>query len=74
MKRLVIFIYIEILCTVAGNIYSQGIHTSSNKAMKAYNEGVTAFEYLNYSNAEINFKEAISVDKKIRAIRDGMIK
>jgi outer membrane protein OmpA-like peptidoglycan-associated protein len=63
MKRLVILIYFEILCSIASNGYSQGIHTSSNKAMKAYNEGVTAYDYLNYSKAEIYFKEAISIDK-----------
>lgn len=44
--------------------YSQGFHTSSNKALKIYNEGITAFDYLNYDKAEINFKEAISVDPK----------
>jgi hypothetical protein len=63
MKHLVILLFFEILCSAAGIGYSQGIHTSSNKAMKAYNEGVTAYDYLNYNKAEINFKEAISIDR-----------
>jgi outer membrane protein OmpA-like peptidoglycan-associated protein len=57
-------VIITITClTLTGNSYSQTLHTSSNKAMKAYNEGVTAFGYLFYGNAEANFKEAVSIDK-----------
>ena len=64
MKQFIIHIYIEIICIIGCNCYSQGLHTSSNKAIKAYNEGVTAYEYINFSKAEKNFKEAISIDKK----------
>jgi len=46
------------------NGFSQSLHTTSNKALKVYNEGVTAFDYLEYSKAEIDFKEAIIIDKK----------
>jgi flagellar motor protein MotB len=44
--------------------FSQGLHTTSSKALKLYNEGVTSFDYLDYTKAEINFREAISVDRK----------
>ena len=43
---------------------SQGLHTSSDKALKIYNEGVSAYDYLDYSKAENDFKEAISIDNK----------
>jgi outer membrane protein OmpA-like peptidoglycan-associated protein len=64
MKHLIILLYIEIGCIIGSNCYSQGLHTSSNKAIKAYNEGVAAYEYLYFSKAEKNFKDAISIDKK----------
>jgi flagellar motor protein MotB len=43
---------------------SQGLHTSSNKALRVYNDGVAAYNYLDYSKAESDFKEAISIDLK----------
>lgn len=64
MKHPILSILFIIFCSVTTNSYSQGIHTSSNKAMKAYNEGVTACDYLNFNKAEVHFKEAISIDKK----------
>jgi flagellar motor protein MotB len=44
--------------------FSQALHTSSNKAIKAYNEGVTAYDFLDYTKAEADFKEAIQLDKQ----------
>lgn len=64
MKNFAIIIFIITFCALPCNSYSQGLHTSSNKAMKAYNEGITAYEYLFYSKAEINFKEALSIDNR----------
>ena len=49
---------------VARNGFSQGFHTASNKALKIYNEGVSAYEFLDYEKAENCFKEAISIDQK----------
>lgn len=43
---------------------SQNFHTNSGKAIKAYNEGVTAFDYLFFNNAEANLLEAISIDNR----------
>ena len=43
---------------------SQEFHTLSNKALKAYKEGVAAYDYLDLPAAEISFREAISIDKK----------
>ena len=64
MKYLfIIFLFIT-SCTVTRNSFSQGFHTSSNKVLKVYNEGVSAYDYLDYNRAEIYFKEAISLDKR----------
>lgn len=58
-----IFIVI-ILCAISQGGFSQGLHTTSNKALKVYNEGVAAYDYLDLSKAESDFKEAISYDQK----------
>ena len=58
-----IFIFL-ILCSLTRSGYSQNFHTSSSKALKIYNEGVTAYDYLDFVKAESDFKEAISIDKK----------
>ncbi len=39
-----------------------GLHTSSGKAVKAYNTGIDAYEYLDYPKAEVFFKEALKYD------------
>jgi flagellar motor protein MotB len=64
MRNLFIIIILITSFTITRSGFSQGLHTSSNKALRAYNEGVTAYDYLNYTKAEINFTEAISFDKK----------
>jgi len=43
--------------------FSQKFHTSSNRALKAYNEGLSAYDYLYFVIAENSFKEAISEDE-----------
>lgn len=55
-------ILLMFLYTSSGVVYSQNLHTSSNKALKAYNEGVSAFDFIDFNKAEIDFKEAISID------------
>jgi len=44
--------------------FSQGFHTTSNKALKIYNEGLTSYDYLDYPKAENQFKEALKLDPK----------
>lgn len=46
------------------NGFSQSWHTTSNKAMKAYNEGVKAYEFFDFTKAESNFREALSFDNR----------
>ena len=55
-------ILVTFLYTSSGVVYSQNLHTSSNKALKMYNDGVSAFDFIDFNKAEINFKEAISID------------
>jgi len=65
MKHInIIFFSIVISLAVTQTCFSQGLHTSSGKALKAYNEGVTAFDNLDFIKAEIYFREAVSIDKR----------
>ncbi|MBK7132506.1 MAG: PD40 domain-containing protein [Bacteroidales bacterium] len=45
------------------NGHSQNFHTSSNRAMRFYNDGLAAYDFLDFKHAEANFREAISQDK-----------
>jgi flagellar motor protein MotB len=44
------------------NAFSQGFHTNSNRALKSYNDGVSAFDFLDFSRAEKQFKAALLID------------
>ncbi len=63
MKYIVSIFLISYLCTLSQKACSQTLHTASNKALKEYNEGVKAFDYFYYEEAESYLKEAISIDK-----------
>jgi outer membrane protein OmpA-like peptidoglycan-associated protein/tetratricopeptide (TPR) repeat protein len=64
MKYRYILILSGICVILSVTSFSQGLHTSSNKALKVYNEGVSAFDYFNFYEAESSFKNAISLDKR----------
>jgi len=51
-------------CSVVRNSYAQGLHTSSNKAAKAYHDGLEAYDYLDLATAESKFKDAVRTDAK----------
>jgi outer membrane protein OmpA-like peptidoglycan-associated protein len=59
---LVVFVLISCLVPVKG--FSQQYHTTSAKALKAYKSGLTAFDYIDYLNAEKYFNQAIETDNK----------
>ena len=63
MKYLILLILFGYSCSATRNVFSQSLHTSSNRAAKAYNTGKEAFDYLDYNTAEINFKNAVSIDR-----------
>jgi hypothetical protein len=64
MKYLIITILLIISCSASRNSFSQGLHTASNKAVKAYNEGMSSYDFIDYTNAEIRFREALNIDNK----------
>jgi hypothetical protein len=63
MKYLLKIFFILVSLTIGQNCFSQTFHTTSNKALKIYNEGVSEYDYLNFNNAESKFKEALHLDK-----------
>lgn len=63
MKHFLIILLLSAILGLNQICYSQSFHTRSNKALHLYNEGVTAFDYLDYPNAENLFREAIYTDK-----------
>ena len=62
MRNLFILFVLLTSCSASRNSFSQGLHTSSNRAMKTYNDGVTYYDYLEFDKAETLFKIAISHD------------
>jgi hypothetical protein len=59
---IVILLFIT-TCVVPVTGFSQQYHTTSGKALKAYKEGLTSFDYIDYLTAERCFKQAIETDK-----------
>ena len=43
-------------------LFSQNLHTTSNRALRAYRDGMRAYEYYIFDRAEILLKEAIKID------------
>jgi tetratricopeptide (TPR) repeat protein len=64
MKHTLAIFILIISCVSPRVAYSQNLHTSSNKALKNYKEGISAYDYLDYARAEAFFNQAISVDQK----------
>ena len=62
MKRLIVIYFIIFSGVLSGTGYAQAIHSSSNKAVRAYNEGVSFYDYFDFKNAETNFKIAVASD------------
>jgi flagellar motor protein MotB len=62
MKYIFPILILIISSLTSGVSFSQGLHTTSAKALKVYNEGVSAYDYYDFNKAESEFKEAISYD------------
>ena len=55
----------SLLISLTGiSAFSQGLHTSSNKALKLYNDGLSSYDFLYLAEAEKNFREAVKADPK----------
>jgi flagellar motor protein MotB len=61
-KHIILFTLLLVIFNDHG--YAQTLHTFSNRALKAYNEGKQAYEFLDLKNAEKFLKEAINIDNK----------
>jgi len=62
VRYLIITVLFLTSCSITRESYSQNLHTTSNKAVKAYNEGVTAYDYLDVETAESKFRNALETD------------
>jgi flagellar motor protein MotB len=63
MKYFRFVIIAVIVCSFSAVGFSQSLHTASNKAVKLYNDGVSAFDFFDLNKAETHFKDAIAIDK-----------
>jgi hypothetical protein len=64
MKHRHYILFSIILCLASTIAYSQNLHTFSEKALKKYNDGIAAFDYLDFNKAENDLREAVSIDNK----------
>jgi tetratricopeptide (TPR) repeat protein len=63
MVKNFITIFFFIVFLFSGQLgLSQGYHTSSNKALRLYKEGTSAFDFFDFTTAEKNLTEAVSID------------
>lgn len=62
IRILFVIVFLWPFWSVSSNIYSQSLHTTSNKAIKTYNDGVTYYEYFDFKKAETLFKIAVTHD------------
>lgn len=53
---------IILACLLSAQALAQQYHTTSEKALKAYKTGLTAFDYINYPLAEHYFNQALEID------------
>ena len=61
-KRFFLHGFLILLVAYSGEAFSQGLHTVSNKALKEYNDGKQAYNFLEFNRAENSLKAAIKTD------------
>jgi flagellar motor protein MotB len=64
MKHLIIILFFITSFVFTQTGFSQALHTTSNKAVRVYNDGVNAYDFLDFDKAEFYFKEAIAIDNR----------
>jgi outer membrane protein OmpA-like peptidoglycan-associated protein len=62
MKQFSVIILL-FLFAISQFAYSQGFHTSNNRALKVYNEGLAAYDFFDFKKAEADFREAVKLDE-----------
>lgn len=63
MKIILRISFAFVVLLLSNEMFSQGIHTASNKALKLYNDGRKEYDFFNFPHAESLFREAVSEDK-----------
>lgn len=64
MVKPIIILIVSFFLFANTDTYCQGTHTASNKALKYYNDGVSAYDFLDFTRAERSFREAILTDNR----------
>ncbi len=64
MRQFFLICFLAFFCFTTDNCYCQKYHTSSNRALKLYKDGLHSFDFLDFSSAEEYFKQAITIDNK----------
>ncbi|HPF03967.1 MAG TPA: OmpA family protein [Bacteroidales bacterium] len=64
MKYTVLILIYFLSFPASEMIFSQGLHTSSNKALRTYHEAMTYYDYNNLDKAEETFRLALEYDPK----------
>jgi hypothetical protein len=64
MKYIILILLFLSSCFISRDGFSQGLHTGSTKAVKAYNEAMPFYDYNDFARAEALFREALSYDNK----------
>lgn len=60
----VLFLLFAASCSQAGVTCAQQYHTTSNKALKNYKQGLTAYDYIEFKEAESFFRQAVETDNR----------
>ncbi len=64
MRSALIILLIFVSCSTSRDGLAQSLHTSSNKALRLYNEALTYYDYSNLDKAEEVFLQAVALDPK----------
>lgn len=62
-RYLILLLLILTSCSAARTVNAQSLHTTSSRAVKFYNQGVEAYNYLDYDGALTSFMAALDIDK-----------
>ncbi len=62
MKPVITIFLLAASLLTASTASAQSYHTRSGKALRAYNDGLTLYDYFDFAKAESSFREALSVD------------
>jgi len=64
MRHYFVILLLLSSCSISHKGISQSLHTNSNHALKSYNDGLKAYDYLDFSSAETYFTDAVRTDPR----------